>query len=156
MKIFLRLLAFTFVLFFSFCRTPDRDATIKVMTFNIRFDNPGDGVNAWPNRIPVVERYMNEEMPDNVGMQENLHLQNIDLLRIMPGYAYAGSDRDDGKQGGEFSPNAFRDDIDPRVIDYIFVDDPFEVLSYGVDRVKEGEVFISDHWPVKAVLRISF
>lgn len=289
MKTLLRLLPLIFVFSLSSCGSPEKDVTIKVMTFNVRFDNPGDGVNAWPNRIPIVEKYMNEEMPDIVGMQENLHHQNQDLLQIMPGYAYVGTGRDDGKEGGEFSPifyrkevfelledaqfwlsetpdvpgsigweaifprvvawaklqhiesgnalfvfnthfshvsdlarrksmefmaeqvnaiagaypiivmgdfnitkgsdlyfdmiahldqnnnlsnaeylsetpvknadatfNAFRDDIAPRVIDYIFVDDHFDVLSYGVDKVKEGDVFISDHWPVRAELRVRF
>ncbi len=270
------------------CSPQKTEQTIKVMTYNVRFDNPADGINAWPNRIPLNEAYMRQETPDIVGMQENLHHQNLDLLRIMPGYAYVGTGRDDGKEGGEFSPifyrtdvfellddsqfwlsetpdvpgsigweavlprivtwaklkhlqsgmelyvfnthyshvsdlarkksmefmsekineiagdhpvivlgdfnitkgsdlyhhmithlkennglqnaqylskepvtgadatfNAFRDGIEPRVIDYIFVDENFQVLSYAVDIVKDGEIFISDHWPVQAVLRLN-
>lgn len=281
----LRILAPLFLILFSFCSAEKPATEMKVMTFNVRFDNPSDGLNAWPHRIPIVEAYMKEEMPDIVGMQENLHHQNQDLLEIMPGYAFVGTGRDDGLEGGEFSPifyrtdrfeklqhgqfwlsetpdepgsigwaavlprivtwielndkntsrsfyvfnthfshvsdlarrksmefmseqitqiagdspviamgdfniikgtdlyhhkiehlknnnslinaeyisqtpvinaestfNAFRDQIQPRVIDYIFVDGHFEVFSFGVDLVKEGDVFISDHWPVKAVV----
>jgi endonuclease/exonuclease/phosphatase family metal-dependent hydrolase len=37
-------------------------------------------------------------------------------------------------------------------IDYIFVNDHFQVESYRVDRVVEGDVFISDHWPVVSIV----
>ena len=270
------------LLIFSGCTPRTSSYELTIMSFNVRFDNPNDGINAWPNRIPLVEKYMKEEMPDIVGMQENLHHQNEDLLRIMPGYAYVGTGRDDGDKDGEFSPifyrtdvfelldhsqfwlsetpevpgsigwaavlprvvawaklihresgkelfvfnthfshvsdearrrsmqflsdqieaiagenrvivtgdfnitkgselyyemlerfalqnnlqnaellatqtfnsdagtfNAFHHDIEPRVIDFIFVDDHFTVETYSIDIVKDGDIFISDHWPVK-------
>ena len=273
------------LLTFAGCTPRTSSYELTVMSFNVRFDNPNDGINAWPNRIPLVEQYMYEKMPDIVGMQENLHHQNEDLLRIMPGYAYVGTGRDDGAKGGEFSPifyrtdifelldhsqfwlsetpdvpgsigwaavlprvvvwaklkhlesekelfvfnthfshvsdearrmsmqflsdqveaiagdnrvivtgdfnitkgselyyemlerfamqnnlqnaellaaetfnsdagtfNAFRHDIEPRVIDFIFVDDHFTVETYSIDIVKDGDIFISDHWPVKVQL----
>ncbi len=257
------------------------------MTFNVRYDNPADGINAWPNRISIIEAYMKEASPDIVGMQENLYHQNEDLLNIMPGYAYVGTGREDGKRGGEFSPvfysthkfelldngqfwlsetpytpgsigwgavlprvvawaklkhtdsgrelfvfnthfshvsdqarrksmeilsgkikeiagnqrvlltgdfniareselyydmlerfkdennlqnaemiaddtfegeastfNAFGRDIEPRVIDFIFVSEHFRVEKYSVDKITDGEVFISDHWPVRAQVKM--
>ncbi len=48
--------------------------------------------------------------------------------------------------------NGFRHDTEPRVIDFIYVDQGFGVSSYGVDRVIEDGVFISDHWPVVSVI----
>ncbi len=256
---------------------------LKVMTFNVRFDNPADGENRWEARIPIVRTYMEEAAPDIVGMQEVLVNQIEDLLDIMPGYAYVGTGRDDGRTGGEYSPiyyredrfnlrdhgqfwlsetpevpgsrswdaaitrivtwaaledrqsgktiyafnthfdhrgvqarlnsielmaeriteiagdkpvitvgdfnirkesddykfmvstfadrngltnaeliseapvtgaestfNGFRTDIEPRVIDFIFVDGNFSVSSYRVDEVMENGIFISDHWPVVA------
>ncbi len=259
--------------------------TLKIMSFNVRFDNPDDGINQWTYRIPVVQAYMEQELPDIVGMQENLHHQNKDLLDMMPGYAYVGTGRDDGKKGGEFCPifyrkdvfepvedgqfwlsenphqpgsigweavlprivtwihlrhkasgeelfvfnthfshvsdlarkksmefmsekmrtiagdnmvvvtgdfnirkksplyeemadrfftdnqlqnaasvakelasggestfNGFRTGIEPRVIDFIFITPHFEVHRYAVDEVMKGEVFISDHWPLHAVI----
>lgn len=262
-----------------------QDHQLKVMTFNVRFDNPADGINRWDYRLPVIEKYMKAKMPDIVGMQENLHHQNLDLLEVMPGYAFVGQGRDDGWEGGEFSPvfyrkevfehmqdgqfwlsetpcepgsigwdavlprivtwvklkhiasgehlyvfnthfshvsdrareksmefmsekiadiagngisivtgdfnirqdtplyntmadhfrvnnklenaamvatqpakgvlstfNGFRRDTDPRVIDYIFVSPHFRVISYSVDEVMDGDVYISDHWPVWALM----
>ncbi len=258
---------------------------IKVISFNVRFDNPDDGINQWKYRIPVIMEYMASERPDIIGMQENLHHQNEDLLEIMPGYTYVGTGRDDGKKGGEFTPvfyrqdgfealedsqfwlsetpyepgsigweavlprivtwiklkhidtgkeiyvfnthfshvsdkarrqsmifmsekiaeiagdrkiivtgdfnirkgsalyeemrdrflhqnrltnadylareketgtgttfNGFRAGIEPRVIDYIFVSPHFSVERYAVDEVMDGDVYISDHWPVQSVL----
>jgi endonuclease/exonuclease/phosphatase family metal-dependent hydrolase len=270
------------LLIFTFCTPEKTGFELKVMSFNVRFDNPDDGINAWPNRIPLVEKYMKDEMPDIVGMQENLYHQNEDLLRIMPGYAYVGTGRDDGEKGGEFSPiffrtdrfelldhsqfwlsetpdvpgsigwaavlprvvawaqlkhkesgkelfvfnthfshvsdearrksmqflsdqitkiagdsrviltgdfnitqgselyyemqerfleqnnlqnaelisekpftgikntfNGFRRDIESRVIDFIYVNEFFSVKTYSIDKIMEGDIFISDHWPVK-------
>lgn len=275
------------MLIFTGCTPRTSTYELKVMSFNVRFDNPDDGINAWPNRIPLVEKYMKDEMPDIVGMQESLYHQNEDLLQIMPGYAYVGTGRDDGEKGGEFSPiffrtdvfelldhsqfwlsetpdapgsigwaavlprvvawaklmhrengkelfvfnthfshvsdearrkgmeflsdqieaiasnnrviltgdfnilkgselyhemleryaqqnnlknaelitgeaynsdlgtfNAFRHEIDPRVIDFIFIDDNFTVEKYSIDKVMDGDIFISDHWPVKVQLII--
>ena len=251
------------------------------MTFNVRMDTPADGENRWEARIPIVKSYMDTVAPDIAGMQEVLHHQLVDLQNIMPGYSYVGTGRDDGKQGGEYSPvfyrdnrftlkdhsqfwlsetpkvpgskswdaaitrivswaelvdkisgeniyvfnthfdhrgvearlksielmaekineiagnspvivtgdfnirkgsgdydfmvdsfadnnglsnaetisetpvsnadatfNGFRKDIEPRVIDYIFVDDAFKVNSYRVDKIIVDGIFISDHWPV--------
>lgn len=95
-----------------------RESDLKVMTFNVRFDNPGDGINAWEHRIPLVKAYMAEVAPDIVGVQESLHHQNTDMLRVMPGYQCIGTGRDDGRQGGEYSPIFFRSDR-------------FELLGHG-------------------------
>lgn len=255
----------------------------RVMTFNIRLDIPVDGENRWEARIPVVKSYMDSVTPDIVGMQEVLHNQLTDLQEIMPEYSFIGTGRDDGRQGGEYSPlfyrndrfllkdhsqfwlsetpevpgslswdaaitrivswaaledklsgdvlyvfnthfdhrgvqarlnsielmaekiniiagdlpvivlgdfniskgsddyffminqfsknnsltnaelisktpvtnadatfSGFRTDVEPRVIDYIFFDDSFEVNWYRVDKVIKDGVFISDHWPVVA------
>jgi len=38
------------------------------MTFNIRYDNPGDGVNAWPNRKDWVASLIRYCGADVIGM----------------------------------------------------------------------------------------
>jgi endonuclease/exonuclease/phosphatase family metal-dependent hydrolase len=88
----------------------NKNEELHVVSFNIRYASPGDGINIWEKRVPVVKRYLNEEMPDIVGMQEVVHSQLIDLQEMMPGYSYVGTGRDDGKQGGEYSPIFFRND----------------------------------------------
>jgi endonuclease/exonuclease/phosphatase family metal-dependent hydrolase len=78
------------------------------MTYNIRYDNPGDGVNAWPNRIEKVTSLIRKYNPDVIGVQEALHQQLQDLIRVLPDYSYVGVGRDDGKTKGEFSAILFR------------------------------------------------
>lgn len=78
------------------------------MTYNIRYDNPGDGVNAWPNRIEKVTALIRKYDPDVIGVQEALHHQLQDLVRVLPDYSYVGVGRDDGKEKGEFSAILFR------------------------------------------------
>jgi endonuclease/exonuclease/phosphatase family metal-dependent hydrolase len=82
--------------------------SLKVMTYNIRYDNPGDGVNAWPNRIEKVTALIRKYNPDVIGVQEALHHQLQDLVRVLPDYSYIGVGRDDGKEKGEYSAILFR------------------------------------------------
>ena len=97
------------MLFLLACDNPE--VRLNVMTFNVRYDNPNDGANRWELRVPLIEKYLKEVMPDIVGMQEVRHNQVLDLMKIMPGYSYVGSGRDDGKQGGEYTPVFYREDI---------------------------------------------
>ncbi len=77
---------------------------MNVVSYNIRFNNPGDGVNAWPNRIEMVTGLLKFHEADIFGLQEALHGQIIDIAERMPGFKWFGTGRDDGKQGGEYSP----------------------------------------------------
>jgi endonuclease/exonuclease/phosphatase family metal-dependent hydrolase len=83
---------------------------LHVVTFNVRYDNPDDGPNRWEMRVPLIESYFAKEMPDIIGMQEVKHNQIIDLQKILPGFAYVGTGRDDGKQGGEYTPIFYKKD----------------------------------------------
>ncbi len=86
------------------CKSP----TLTVMTFNIRYDNPRDGVNAWPNRRAFVAEVIRKHDPDLLGLQEVLIKQRDQLLADLPGYESIGVGRDDGDRKGEFSPIFFR------------------------------------------------
>ena len=83
---------------------------LHVVTFNIRYDNPNDGINRWEARIPLVEKYLIKESPDIIGMQEVVHRQILDLQRILPDYDYVGTGRNDGKADGEYTPIFYRKD----------------------------------------------
>ena len=76
---------------------------LHVMTFNIRYDNPGDSLNAWPHRKDLVASQILFHEPAIVGVQEALFHQITDLQHRLPGYQYIGGGRDDGKEKGEFS-----------------------------------------------------
>lgn len=90
------------------CGSIAQSQPITVMTYNIRYNNPQDGVNAWPKRITKVGALIQQQNPDIIGIQEALHSQLVDLMRILPDYAYVGVGRDDGKENGEFSAILFK------------------------------------------------
>src|SRR5674476_965985 len=81
---------------------------IDVITFNIRFDNPGDSINAWPNRAPLVAGFINDQIPDLLGMQEVLWHQYRYLDSALVGYGSVAAGRDDGMQQGEACPVFYR------------------------------------------------
>ena len=76
---------------------------IKVMTYNIRYDNPGDGPNQWSKRKHKVIDLIKKYDPDIIGVQEALHHQLLDIENQLMGYEFFGAGRDDGKQKGEYS-----------------------------------------------------
>ncbi len=77
---------------------------MNIVSFNIRFNTPNDGVNAWPNRIEMVGGLLQFHEADIFGLQEALHGQILDVQNQLPGYEWFGAGRDDGEKGGEYSP----------------------------------------------------
>ena len=74
---------------------------IDALSFNIRFDNPKDGENAWPNRKEMVGQWVKSESPDVIGLQEALRHQIDDIKKVATAYSEYGVGRDDGKSKGE-------------------------------------------------------
>lgn len=97
------------ILLFTACGRKSDD-TIRVMTFNIRYDNPRDSLNAWPNRAQQVVEFIKDEDPDFFGMQEVLSHQYAYLDSALSDYASQGVGRDDGLKGGEMNPVFFKKD----------------------------------------------
>ncbi|MCD6376919.1 MAG: endonuclease/exonuclease/phosphatase family protein [Caldisericaceae bacterium] len=77
---------------------------LKVMTLNIRYDNPDDGANAWPQRRSIVVQTINQQQLDVFGLQEAQFHQLTFLDSVLSDYHYYGIGRDDGGVKGEFSP----------------------------------------------------
>ncbi len=75
----------------------------KIMTYNIRYDNPNDGENQWSKRKDFLSRQIMYYEPDIFGIQEGLHHQVKYLDSILTNYKYVGVGRDDGKEKGEYS-----------------------------------------------------
>ncbi len=75
---------------------------INVMSFNIRYNNTGDGVNAWPNRKDNVKALVKFHDADILCVQEALALQ-VDQLSENTNYERVGVGRTDGKREGEFA-----------------------------------------------------
>lgn len=83
-------------------------APLRVMTFNIRYNNPGDGINAWPNRRDWVASLIRFHNADVIGVQEALAGMLTDLDTRLPGFARVGVGRTDGRNAGEFSAIIYR------------------------------------------------
>lgn len=83
---------------------------LKVMTYNIRFDNPNDGINQWGSRKEKVFALIKKYDPDLIGVQEALHHQIQDIIKALPAYDFVGTGRDDGKQKGEYSAILYKRD----------------------------------------------
>jgi endonuclease/exonuclease/phosphatase family metal-dependent hydrolase len=82
----------------------DERSSFCVMTFNIRYNNPGDGPNAWPFRRDEVAKFIQDREIDVAGLQEVTSGQLDDLKDRLPEFEFLGTGRDDGKRKGEFSP----------------------------------------------------
>jgi endonuclease/exonuclease/phosphatase family metal-dependent hydrolase len=86
------------------CVWEDEKGSVKVMSFNVRYDNPADGENSWSNRKDLVISTLIDRSPDIIGMQEVLKSQLDDLDKLLPWYDYIGVGRIDGKEAGEYCP----------------------------------------------------
>jgi len=72
---------------------------LNVITFNIRFNNPGDSLDAWPYRKDKAISQVLFHQAQVVGVQEALYGQITDMLSGMPAYRYVGVGRDGGTKG---------------------------------------------------------
>lgn len=88
-------------------RAESPEPALRVMTFNIRFNNPRDGEDAWPHRKDTVARIIDEHA-DVVGLQEALLGQIKDLEERLPGFYWIGVGRSDGKESGEYTAIFYR------------------------------------------------
>jgi endonuclease/exonuclease/phosphatase family metal-dependent hydrolase len=75
---------------------------LRIATYNLRYNNAGDGLDAWPNRKEMVKNLVRHYDFDVFGTQEALRGQLNDVAEI-PEYAFVGRGRDDGKEAGEHS-----------------------------------------------------
>lgn len=86
----------------------------QVMTFNIRYPNPGDGFNYWPNRKDIAASMIRYHEADLIGVQEAFRGQLEDLMELLPAYKWYGVCRTDGSTDpdpdGEFSAILYRTD----------------------------------------------
>ncbi|MFC1502404.1 endonuclease/exonuclease/phosphatase family protein [bacterium] len=82
----------------------------NIMSFNVRYNNPADGKNAWPFRREKVAETVRFHNVDIVGFQEVLWNQIKDMETLLPEYDWFGVGRDDGKKQGEFAPVFYRKD----------------------------------------------
>lgn len=83
---------------------------LNVLSFNIRYDNPGDEFNSWQFRKEAAAQLIRQQDADIVGAQEVLHHQMESLKQQLPEYTFIGVGREDGKEKGEYSAIMYKTD----------------------------------------------
>jgi endonuclease/exonuclease/phosphatase family metal-dependent hydrolase len=82
----------------------------RVMTYNIRYDNPQDSLDNWKYRRDFIVSTITFHKTDIVCIQEGLNHQVKYLADSLSGFGWSGVGRDDGKTAGEYSASFFRRD----------------------------------------------
>lgn len=77
---------------------------VMAVSYNIRLDHAGDNDNNWHHRKADMVDYLTELDADFVGLQEAIGHQLRHLDQGLSSYTYIGVGRDDGADGGEYSP----------------------------------------------------
>lgn len=84
-------------------------ASVTVVSYNIRYDNPDDGPDRWERRREAVTDYLRQTRADIIGIQEALPRQRAWLAGRLDGYTGYGSGRDDAQGNGEGAPIHYLD-----------------------------------------------
>lgn len=105
LKKFIAVISFLFIglSLYGSVTAAESSKNLRVITFNIKYNEPRDGEDAWEYRKQKVADVIRFHKADLVGVQEALIGQMRDLEKSLPVFAWCGVGRDDGKTKGEFS-----------------------------------------------------
>lgn len=81
-----------------------KNAAYKILSYNIRYDNPADSADNWQFRNEELAARVLKIRPAIIGIQEALLSQTNYLKAAWNGYACYGVGREDGKEKGEMIP----------------------------------------------------
>lgn len=110
MKKYFAFFAAILLAFSAFAAEP----TFNIATYNLRNDNnteDAEAGNGWQTREPVIAKLIRFHQFDIFGTQEGFRHQLDQLRDSLPGYAYIGVGRDDGKEAGEHSAIFYNTDV---------------------------------------------
>lgn len=124
--------------------------------FNTHFDHRGEVARLESSRV------LKEKTEAITGGEHPVIVTgDFNYTRESDGYAIMTDDSDkislnDAKEisetpfeGKPISINGFNEDeADEKIIDFIFVSDDIEVQEYDILKIKEGKVYVSDHYPI--------
>lgn len=113
----------------------------NVASYNLRYDTPADGDNAWAQRRSALLALLRRHRFDIIGTQEGLHHQIRDIATL-PEFAFVGAGRDDGRQAGEYAAIIYRKDR-------------FKVLRSGTFWLSETPDVPSYGWDARCCRRIA-
>lgn len=92
-----------FIVLICACYSFGNGQNVRLMTYNIRYDNPGDKENRWDNRKEFLTDQIKFYEPDILGIQEGLDHQVKYINNSLVNYSFTGVGRNDGKTKGEYS-----------------------------------------------------
>lgn len=107
----MRNIVVTLLVLFACCTgmIGENKCDINIGSFNLRYDNEGDGDNSWAHRKDMANSLIRFHEFDVFGVQEGLINQVKDIAADGT-YAYVGVGRDDGKEAGEHAAVFYRKD----------------------------------------------
>ena len=74
---------------------------LKLMTYNIKYDNTNDTINNWNDRKATLINLILHYNPSFIGTQEALHHQVNYIDKGLSNFSFVGVGRDDGNHKGE-------------------------------------------------------
>jgi endonuclease/exonuclease/phosphatase family metal-dependent hydrolase len=80
-----------------------KSQSVTIMTYNIRCENSGDGLNGWSLRRVWLCEQISKVNPGIFGIQEGVPNQVKYIDSALNQFRHIGVGRDDGKNNGEFS-----------------------------------------------------
>ena len=89
----------------------DAAPPLVVETWNIRYDNSGDGVHAWPHRRDAVITHLSDSKADIIGLQEVLPHQLAAITSGLEGHGCFSRGRERDAARGEAVPIFWRRDL---------------------------------------------
>lgn len=87
-----------------------RTHDLSVVSYNIRWPNPDDGLDRWDVRRHRVAQTIDRLRPDVLGIQEAYAFQAEYLMGQLPCYGIVGVGREDGAARGEMTAILYRAD----------------------------------------------
>jgi endonuclease/exonuclease/phosphatase family metal-dependent hydrolase len=94
------------------CSTALVAEPLRVMSFNVRYPNPGDGEDVWEKRRDLLVATIRRERPDVFGTQELFFIQGEYIVSKLPGYGWFGvsrrGNREDEHMGVFYSKERLR------------------------------------------------
>jgi len=113
-----------------------KETPFTLISYNIRMNTSGDGVNAWPLRKDKVAGLLRFHKADIFNVQEALPEQMDDLAAGFPEFDHVGVGRDDGKRAGEHMGVFYRKSRFEKLEDGMFwLSETPEKPGFGWDAV---------------------
>jgi len=122
-----------FLFIYSICILIVNGQTLKIITYNLRYNNTYDGENAWNFRKDKIAEMLKFYDADVIGIQEGLSEQVAFLDSCLSQYHHVGIGRDDGNTKGEYSAVFYKKD-------------KFEVLQSSTFWLSETPDTVSIGW----------